>query len=157
MENITQKKIKEYLHYNNNNGVFTWIRKPTDNIKVGDIAGTTTRYGYTTIQFKKKKYLAHRLAYLYVVGVFPKYEIDHINRIRSDNKWENLRDVPHIINQGNRGNAVSFSGVSWCKREGKWRSQKNGRVTEKNRHLGYFKTHLAACYARHAYEVINNA
>lgn len=57
--------------------------------------------GYRIITINQVNYLAHRLAWLYVHGEWPKYEIDHINRKPSDNRISNLRDVPHHVNMKN--------------------------------------------------------
>jgi len=48
-----------------------------------------------------KIYLAHRLAWLYVHGVMPKKNIDHINGVKTDNRIENLRDVAQSVNLQN--------------------------------------------------------
>jgi hypothetical protein len=58
--------------------------------------------GYITIGFKYKHYLAHRLAFLYMTGQWPKEQLDHINGIRDDNKWANLREATPGQNSTNR-------------------------------------------------------
>jgi HNH endonuclease len=45
---------------------------------------------------------AHRAAWVIVHGEWPKGEIDHINRVRSDNRLSNLRVVSHAENCQNR-------------------------------------------------------
>lgn len=66
--------------------------------------GWTDKHGYIKISFRGKKYLAHRLAWLYVTNTPPAGVIDHINRNRSDNRIRNLRDVSQAENNFNRGN-----------------------------------------------------
>jgi len=51
------------------------------------------KIGYIIIKINRKDYQAHRLAWLYEYGNFPKQTIDHINRIKTDNRICNLRDV----------------------------------------------------------------
>jgi hypothetical protein len=54
------------------------------------LAGFRKANGYIAIGIRGKEYFAHRLAWFYVRGVWP-IEIDHINRIRNDNRIINLR------------------------------------------------------------------
>jgi hypothetical protein len=65
-----------------------------------------------------------------------KLEVDHINRVRLDNRKINLRIVTRSENLLNRGiqknNNSGFKGVSWSKTANKW------RTTFKGVHLGYF-------------------
>lgn len=81
--------------------------------KVGAIAGYEDRHGHLRVRFNGKEYAVHRLVWLYVTGNFPEGEIDHINGIRSDNRFSNLRDVPHRTNMENRKKAAAhnISGV----------------------------------------------
>ena len=60
--------------------------------------GSFDKDGYLIIKIKGKQYKAHRLVFAMFYGRFPEKEIDHINRIRSDNRIENLREVDHITN-----------------------------------------------------------
>lgn len=110
-------------------------------VKVGDVADFLRHDGYIQIQISGKKYLAHRLAWLYIMGNFPNDETDHLNGMRHDNRWINLRDVTKSINQQNQRNPHSnnksgYLGVSWHTKEDKWRVQ----ITLNNKiiHLGYF-------------------
>lgn len=70
-------------------------------------------------------------------------EGDHINGDSLDNRRSNLRVVTHqqnMWNQGSKGGASTFRGVSRC-RDG-WRAQI--RVGSKVRHLGVFDSELEA-------------
>ena len=103
---LTQKQLKKILYYNQDTGFFVY-KKDIYNLnkyliaKQGDIAGGINNRGYIQISVKNKLYSAHRLAWLYVYGNFPKQEIDHINHIRNDNRIKNLRDVSHKVNMNN--------------------------------------------------------
>jgi len=44
----------------------------------------------------------HRLAWLLQTGSWPSNEIDHINGVRDDNRWSNLRDVSRAVNMQNQ-------------------------------------------------------
>lgn len=67
--------------------------------RVGHIDGK----GYISVSCKGRQIKAHRLAWFLYYGSFPTQEIDHINRIRTDNRIINLRDVDRIVNNNNRG------------------------------------------------------
>ena len=57
---------------------------------------------YLIIKYKWKWYKSHRLAWLYYYWEFPKYNIDHINWNRTDNRIINLRDVKQKENCRNK-------------------------------------------------------
>lgn len=125
---LTQDELKELLHYDPDTGVFTWKVSPTNNVKVGDVAGCRYPEGYIKVHFKGKPYRAHRLAFLYMTGEWPKDQVDHINHIRDDNRWRNLRDVSHQENHRNmtrqKNNTSGVTGVYWEKAKKKWCAQK---------------------------------
>ena len=85
-------------------------------------------------------YFTHRLAFLYMTGSIPK-EVDHINHVKPDNRWKNLRAANRIINGRNRSmhcdNTSGVTGVYWHKKKGKW--QAGIRVNDKRIYLGVFK------------------
>ena len=133
---ITQSELKELLEYNPDTGVFTWIKRN------GNVAGTKNNAGYVCIRINKKIYKAHRLAYLYMTGKFPENFIDHINHIKDDNRWVNLRDATDSQNGANRAkcknNTSGYKGVSWNKRDKKWESKI--KYMSKTIHLGKYTT-----------------
>lgn len=96
--------LKELLSYDSETGLFTWRVTMNSRAPAGKVAGSDM-YGYTQINSRGCCYAAHRLAWLYVHGVLPSGEIDHINGDKKDNRIANLRDVPHAINQQNRRQA----------------------------------------------------
>ena len=123
---ITQEYLKSILEYNPETGDFTWKIKTKNGKKhIGDIAGYLDKKGYISIQINGIGYLAHRLAWFYMTGNWPIHEIDHKNRIRNNNRIENLRDVTRTINGHNQGmfitNTTGFKGVYLCK-NGKYRA-----------------------------------
>jgi hypothetical protein len=137
MKLITVDSLKRLLHYDPLTGVFTVLTKAPRR-KVGDVAGCYCR-GYLRIHIGGFGYQAHRLAWLYVYGDWPKHDIDHINGIRDDNRIANLRDVPKGINIQNQkaahhGSQSGLLGVSWNKR--KWRAKitLNGQI----KYLGHY-------------------
>lgn len=86
--------IKKYFEYKDDG---TFIRNDRKNS-----SGSYDKDGYLIIKIKGKQYKAHRLVFAYHHGRFPKDEIDHINRNRSDNRIENLRESDRKINNNNR-------------------------------------------------------
>ena len=105
-------------------GHLYWKVKPCKKICIGDKAGTYHTAGYWHITINKKKYLAHRLIFMMIHGYLPEY-IDHINRIKHDNRIENLRAATSSENQRNRS-AFYFSksgikNISWNKKAEAWR------------------------------------
>jgi len=101
---LTQAELHQYLNYDPQTGIFTWKVKLSDKINIGQKTGCKNNRGYLLIKINKKLYRAHRLAWLYVYGYFPKFTIDHINRIKTDNRIENLRDVTIQENLKNKPN-----------------------------------------------------
>ena len=138
---ITQDRLKELLEYDSNTGAFVWNKTNSNRAKKGSAAGYKDYCGYTAIKVENKQMKAHRLAWLYVYGVMPTYSIDHINGIRSDNRIENLRDVPHAANCENKRvaaktNKIGLLGV--CRKYTKWVAQI--KHNKKKITIGYYKT-----------------
>jgi hypothetical protein len=102
-EIITQEMVKALFNYDPLTGIFTWAKKRSG-YQIGQETGSRCiRTGYVKLQVYGKRYLAHRIAWLYVHGKLPTHSIDHINRLKHDNRIENLRDVPHVVNSANTG------------------------------------------------------
>ena len=139
---VTQERLKHLLHYEPTTGTFTW-RNPTGRKhKPGDIVFSVGCGGYVRVGIDKRRYLAHRLAWLYVYGVFPDLEVDHINQIKTDNRIQNLRLATRMQNAQNvrmrSNNKSNVKGVSWDADRQRWRAQIN--IDGKRRYLGLFDT-----------------
>jgi hypothetical protein len=93
--------------------------------------------GYIQIQIGIKMYKVHRLIMMAFVGE-SQQEVDHINRIKTDNRFENLRYCTHITNSLNRDCVDNAKGYYWDKSKNKWRAQI--RINNKRKHLGRFDT-----------------
>ena len=102
--------------------------------------GSLMSLGYVLISVQKKKYLAHRLAVLFMTGVWPD-EVDHEDGVRNNNRWTNLRARDHTFNQQNikRAKKSNGSGVLGAFTVGK-RFKSSIRVRGRVLHLGYFDT-----------------
>lgn len=126
-ELITAEQLRAQLHYDPATGVFTRLVATGGRYRtaVGDAAGCLNDSGYVLISLNSLQYRAHRLAWLYMTGKWPEFEVDHRNGRRADNRWDNLRDASPGINQQNRRQATCRSttgllGVSFLRREGKF-------------------------------------
>lgn len=122
---ITQQELMRQIHYDPASGVFTWaIRKPK--VKLGSVAGKLRPNGYREIRVNLSSYFEHRLAWLYVHGVWPEHALDHINRNPSDNRISNLREATqtqNLRNIGPRSNSkTGIKGVSLHRISGKYRA-----------------------------------
>ena len=154
VQDITAERLQELLHYDPETGIFTRKVRTARRVKVGDVAGCQNGSGYLLITVCSRLYLAHRLAWLHTYGVWPKDQIDHINRIRTDNRIANLREVSHKQNGQNRSksstNTSGHPGVCWNKQRSKWVATITHN--KKDIHLGLFKSLEEAVSARKAAE-----
>lgn len=107
----------------------------------GPIDNVPGRDGYIAIRVCGKKYKAHRLAWLLMNGKWPDGEIDHINGVKTDNRYVNLRDVSKAENMRNQhfAHKGSQSGLLGAyKDKGMWRAQiKKDGVAHS---IGWFKS-----------------
>lgn len=136
---ITAEEARSYLDYDPVTGVFTWKLKCGCKVP-GTVCSHLSKAGYVRIGFRGRLYQAHRLAWLYMTGDWPPEQVDHIDGVRSNNAWSNLRAATNAENTRNSKlpctNSSGFKGVSWSKEVGKWHAyvKKDGR----RKHLGYF-------------------
>jgi len=138
---LTYEKACQILEYNPDTGIIIWLNS-------GDIAGK--RYGnhYITINIGDKTYQAHRLAWLLVMQEWPKNQIDHIDHVKYNNKFSNLRDISPQENHKNmpisKNNKSGVSGVNFTYK--KWKATIG--VNGKTRVLGVYDDFFEACCAR---------
>ncbi|CAN7192555.1 HNH endonuclease [Acidovorax sp. LjRoot117] len=126
-ESLTSARLREIVSYDKSTGIFISRIDIAGNVFTGKPRGTILHRGYIGIRVDGRRYLAHRLAWLYVHGVFPDGYIDHINGNTSDNRIENLRAVTQSENMHNtklrRDNTSGFRGVSMNKQTKHWVAQ----------------------------------
>lgn len=150
---LTQKELQRLLTYDPNTGIFT-NRVDRKKVKAGEVCGSYS-HGYLEVKIKGKSYRLHRLAFLYMDGYIPEHCVDHLNGIRDDNRWCNLRHVTTVCNSQNHKlfttNKSGFVGVSWSSERGKWVAQ--GSVDDSPIPLGRYATALEAALARLTWEV----
>ena len=154
---LTQERLKGLLDYDPETGVFIWKVANANRIRVGDVAGTLNNRGYLYIGINKKRFLAHRLTFLYMEGYFPENQIDHIDRNKINNSWSNLREVSQTCNMRNKSimknNKSGVIGINWNKESKKWMARIR---TPKTVYLGLFENIIDAAKARWEAEVKYN-
>jgi hypothetical protein len=97
--------LHECLIYDPDSGLLTWRERPRDHFRTetafrswntkygGTIAGWPHKEGYLGIAIKKRGYTAHRVIWKMMTGKNPRYEIDHKDGVRANNRWFNLREA----------------------------------------------------------------
>lgn len=151
-ELIDHDVLLSALRYEPETGQFYWSEW-WDGRLAGKCAGTVTLNGYRQIHLSGQYYLAHRLAWFYVHGQWPKNYIDHINNDKLDNRIANLRDTTQKVNMRNlkrprRDNASGFTGVSFHKQSGKFMA----RITDLDGSYRYLGLYPSAELASSAYQ-----
>lgn len=120
---ITQQELHQLLHYDPETGHMTWLQS-RGRIAKGQRSGSIRGEGYRQVMIDGVAHQEHRLAWLWMTGEWPDGQIDHKDRVRSNNCWSNLRVATHAENQQNVGmrgdNTSGFRGVS--KHRGKWQA-----------------------------------
>lgn len=143
---LTVEELRRRLDYDRESGLFTY--KKNYGVVPGDASGWRDDLGYVHVRVGRL-YLAHRLAWFYVYGVWPK-SLDHINGDPLDNRISNLREATQSQNMWNMKtpsrNTSGRKGVSWDKTRSLWRVtiQAEGRW----RQIGRFITLTEALEAR---------
>ncbi len=139
---LTYKLAKYLFEYDSETGKVFWKNVRSFRLKIGQEAGSKKPDGYIIISVNRCMYKAHQIVWLLHNKRLPIYEIDHIDGNPSNNRLENLRDVPRNVNHKNQSlrstNTSGYNGVSWSKHRQKWVA----RITVNNKvmPLGRFKT-----------------
>lgn len=121
----TQQELRELFHYDPNTGVFTHLQTRGKG-KAGATAGKVNFNGYIEMRVLNRLFGAHRLAWLYMTGDLPilPFTVDHINGVRTDNRWSNLRIADYRQQSWNapahHHNKSGLKGAWPCKTTGRW-------------------------------------
>lgn len=92
------KYILDHFHYENGK-IYRDDRKNSK--------GSYDKDGYLIYKIKGQQIKAHRLVWFLCNKEFPKGEIDHINRIRDDNRIENLRIADRKLQHENTTKTIN--------------------------------------------------
>lgn len=119
---IDHERLLQLIEYDPETGIFRALVQ-RGRVPAGSVIGNNHCNGYLQFAIDKKMYLAHRVAFFYMTGRWP-IEVDHENRIKTDNRWLNLREATKSQNNFNKTAMVrsksGIKGVSWNARRGKW-------------------------------------
>ena len=155
MSELTAARLRELLSYDPETGVFT--RRVAvgrhGRWRAGSVAGAPCGGGYSAIRIDRRRYPAHRLAWLYMTFAWPVADVDHINGATSDNRWRNLRAATAVQNGRNArlrvDNVSGFKGVCFDNQPGKWRA--DIKIGGTQRFIGHFvspeRAFLEYCFA----------
>jgi hypothetical protein len=150
-EVLDAKRVRELFDYDMDTGGFI-RRVRAGRMLAGSVAGWKcgAAPGHIYLDIDGHKYKAHRIAWLYVTGAWPRCAVDHVNGKANDNRFSNLRLATMSQNIANakrpKNNTSGFKRVKrnlpFTKR---WRA--HIKVKQKHIHLGYFDTKEQAAAA----------
>jgi hypothetical protein len=153
--NIAPEIVRQLLRYEPETGKLFWLPRKCASAAAfntrfagGEAFTAISSWGYKKGKIEKRDYTAHRVIWALQTGAWPVAEIDHINRVRHDNRWSNLRAATREENarnnRGIEGSSSIYLGVS--KVRNGWKAQIN--VAKKQLYLGRFSNEedAAKCY-----------
>ena len=166
---ITFDEVVELVVYDADTGAVTWRPRRQEWFSAGRYCHVWNgRYAgreagtaflnrgkpYRAVTILGKRYLLHRLIWLYMTGSWPT-ELDHIDGDGTNNAWLNLREVSHGDNSRNQklrcNNKSGVPGVMYESRRQSWRA--DIRVNYVRHYLGNFSDKFEAVCARKSAEV----
>lgn len=154
---LTAQRLRELLHYDPETGVFTWLVRRHKN-PAGMTAGTPDKDGYIQIGIDRHCHKGHQLAWLYMYGDWPTQQVDHRDRVRSNNQLLNLRLATPGQNGQNRSVALrnNKTGVLGVSPNGRGKFVANIGVDGRAIYLGTFATVADAAEARSRAKVVHH-
>lgn len=147
----TLEQASRYYRYEPDSGQLLFVIDGHRRRRTGEPAGWTNQNGYVLVRIEGHAFRAHRVAWLLQTGEWPTLDVDHINGVRTDNRWCNLRAATRSQNLQNMGrrrdNLSGVKGVGYDRAKRRWRAQI--KVDGRNLHVGRFDTkeEAAAAYA----------
>lgn len=150
---ISHSRLLQLFLYDPLSGIFTRRVTTGSRSKAGDVAGSVNNRGYLRISIDGKHYACHILAWFYVNGEWPKSELDHDDRVKTNNRIGNLVESTHSQNMQNVGirkdNTSGFRGVHFDSGVKKYRT--SAMVDGSRVSLGCFDSAESAHKARVGY------
>ncbi len=152
---LSAEFVRSLFEYNPRTGILRWkhrsdVGKWWNTRYAGKELCTIDKDGYLIALIGRKRYPAHRLAWIIVTGEWPKNDIDHRRKPRTNNKFKNLREATraqNIYNSDRRSdNTSGHRGVYWNKAAQKW--QAFIKADSIYRYLGIYKDKTNAIAAR---------
>ena len=153
---ITQEYAKQL--FDCVDGHLVWKVSKAKRIKIGSQAGTIGKDGYVRVFIDGKSYLAHHLVYLIEYGHMPT-EIDHLNRVKSDNRITNLKQCTRFENAINKGMFINNkTGVKNVHKHSFGKYEVSFKRNNKNIYVGLFDdielAELVAIEAKHKVDIL---
>jgi hypothetical protein len=149
-QDVDAEFVRSVFDYDCETGALSWRAKIARNTPIGERAGYVGPQGYRVVQMFGRRWMEHRLIWIWVTGAWPSFDIDHVNCTRSDNRWGNLREATRSQNNGNMPRPVhnrsGVKGVFWDKSRNRWQAQI--KIRGRSTSLGRFdsKESAAAAY-----------
>ena len=138
---MDQTTVKKLFDYDPTTGQLTRRERLGRRSKLGEIVGHADTDGYLQTSINYKIYRVHRLIWMWVHGVWPACELDHVDRNNTNNRITNLREATTQINLHNKStyknNWSGTPGVQWYAPTCKWVVKIS--AGGKRIHLGYFR------------------
>ena len=110
---LTAEEVRARYSYDPTTGIL----RHTDYVsnrphRHGREVGCISKYGYRLLRLGNRNHMVHRIVWLHFYGEYPPEFIDHINRIKDDNRICNLRAATKQQNNSNtKRRADNKSGV----------------------------------------------
>jgi HNH endonuclease len=128
VERPSVEELREVFEYNPETGELRWKISPSNNVQIGDVAGSRVKglnTFYQLICVNNIHFRAHVLIWALHYGAWPEKDIDHKDHNGLNNKIENLRETTRSENQSNQrktntSSASTFKGVVWHTQVKKW-------------------------------------
>jgi hypothetical protein len=133
--------LRQFLEYDPTSSTgLRWVKTTTNRVKPGEKAGQLHSTGYFKVSLHGINYPNSRLVWALVTGEDPgSLHIDHIDKNKLNNQFENLRLVTHRRNMQNRSDQPTPGvGAYYHKQSGRWISMIG--VGGKQVYLGIFGT-----------------
>lgn len=150
MTDLSRDRLLEAFSYDRKEACIYW-KFSTGRVRSGQRAGCIKGDGYWYVQLDGIRVPIHRAIWIIENGEIPNgYNIDHIDRDKSNNHISNLRLATHAENMRNNGarknSKSSVNGVHFCTTVNKWVA----RITKDRKmiNLGSFKDLDEAIWTR---------
>lgn len=137
-EALDHNELRRLIVLDRETGQFFWRSGAKGRKLAKEPLGFKNDEGYIIITLNGARYPAHRLVWFYEFGEFPDYPLTHKNKVRSDNRTRNLRQIIPDLKRSERQKRSPYQGVTWDRNREAWvaKVQRNGV----RHYLGRFKT-----------------